>query len=324
VGNKRGLARFRWLAGILGEQIEVLPLAGDASSRSYFRVRAGDVSWVLMDDPQSGRKVQTFLDVRKWMAEAGLGVPGLMAADVEKGFVLLEDFGDMTWAAWLEDGNKPDALLEDAFRQLHLLQSRPPADISLPVFDMARIRRECDLYLDWYLPKVAEHTPSETERRSFYGILLPHLEKIVRLPKVPVHLDYHSRNLMLPGGGLPLGVIDFQDAVTGPVTYDLASLLYDCYQNYPESERRYWSRLFYKELPTSLADHFSGFAVWHHALRLTALQRHIKAIGIFARLAYRDGKARFLGEIPLTRKHLFDELEFLGISRQQLPLLGFG
>lgn len=322
--NKREIARINWVGSMLGGQPEIFPLAGDASFRSYYRVHDGDVSRVLMDDPQPDRNVQTFLGVRKWMAEAGLRVPELMAADVEKGFVLLEDFGDVTWAVYLEDGNKPDALFEDGFRQLHLLQSHPPADISLPVFDMARLHRECDLYLDWYLSKVTSYPPSEAERRSFYAALLPYLEKISRLPRVPVHLDCHSRNLMLPGGGLPLGVIDFQDAVMGPVTYDPASLLYDCYQDYPESERCYWSRFFFDGLPDELASPFSGFESWHHALRLTAMQRHIKAIGIFARLACRDGKVRFLDEIPLTRRHLFDELEFLGISRQQLPLLWLG
>jgi len=147
------------------------------------------------------------------------------------------------------------------------------------------------------------------------------LRKISSLPRVPVHLDYHSRNLMLPAGGLPLGVIDFQDAVLGPVTYDLASLLYDCYQDYPESDRRHWSELFFSRFTTEATGFFENFETWHHALRLTAMQRHIKAIGIFARLAWRDDKRQFLDEIPLTHQHLMQELAFLGLDKAQLPLL---
>ena len=126
---------------------------------------------------------------------------------------------------------------------------------------------------------------------------------------------------MLPDGGLPLGQIDYQDAVMGPLTYDLASLLYDCYQDYPETERRHWSRQFFAALPAHLAEPFGDFDDWHEAVRLSALQRHIKAIGIFARLACRDGKRQFLDEIPLTRKHLLEEVEALQISVRKIPLL---
>ena len=134
------------------------------------------------------------------------------------------------------------------------------------------------------------------ERRRLAVVEQPPVElasehdEIERLPRVPVHLDYHSRNLMLPPSGLPLGIIDFQDAVEGPVTYDLASLLYDCYQDYAEDERQYWSLRFYESLPEAVRHAFGSGERWHRAVRLTAFQRHIKAIGIFARLAYRDGK----------------------------------
>jgi N-acetylmuramate 1-kinase len=141
---------------------------------------------------------------------------------------------------------------------------------------------------------------------------------------VPVHLDYHSRNLMLPADGLPLAVIDFQDAVLGPPTYDLASLLYDCYQDYLESERVLWSQRFYASLPDSIRQAFADADDWHRKLRMTALQRHIKAIGIFARLAHRDGKHQFLDEIPLTRHHLLEEMAALSMREEDYPLLFVG
>jgi aminoglycoside/choline kinase family phosphotransferase len=172
--------------------------------------------------------------------------------------------------------------------------------------------------LDWYLPYIKQKKPSESERKQFQQFLLPLLEEINRIPKAAVHLDYHSRNLMVPPSGLPLGIIDFQDAVFGPITYDLASLLYDCYQDYVEAERRKWSQYFYDDLSTEYQAYFSDFEAWHRALRLTSLQRHIKVLGIFARLAYRDGKTQFLNEIPLTHQHFSQELSALSL---QSPLL---
>ncbi len=308
-----GLAR-RWLDGHLTEGSSIAPLAGDASFRRYFRVRQGDRSWVLMDAPPGKEDVGPFLSVRHWMEAAGLRVPTLQAEDRQAGFLLLADFGDETWAAALKRGMALAPMMADALRQLHLLQAAGDTD-RLPVFDAARMHREADLYLDWYLPRVAGGKVDDALRHAFHAVLAPLVDEIAALPKAPVHLDYHSRNLMLPPDGLPLGIIDFQDAVRGPVTYDLASLLYDCYQDYPEAERRRWSVRFFAGLPEALREAFGGDGErWHRAVRLTAFQRHIKAIGIFARLAYRDGKRRFLDEIPLTRKHVWEEVRALGLA----------
>ncbi|MDQ6986247.1 MAG: phosphotransferase [Mariprofundaceae bacterium] len=306
-----------WAQTVLNQAVNLLPLAGDASFRRYFRVNSADEQYVLMDAPPNRENVQPFLAVRDWMQQAGLRVPQLIAADAEQGFLLLEDFGDVTWAAYLQADGGPDGnirpLFADALRQLHLLQTCIP-EPPLEAFDVARMQRECELLLDWYLPHVAQHTLRQHERDFFHAKLLPWLEQIAALPRVPVHLDYHSRNLMLPGGNHPpLAVIDFQDAFNGPVTYDLASLLYDCYQDYPEALRRRISGDFFTALPMETSEYFTGFDDWHRALRLTAMQRHIKAIGIFSRLAFRDGKRQFLDEIPLTRKHLGEEIAALGL-----------
>lgn len=273
-----------------------------------------------MDAPPGHEDVQPFLRVLDWMGSAGLRTPAVIARDIAQGFLLLQDFGDVTWAVHLKQGGDIGPLIHDALRQLHVLQAASPVDV-LPDFDVARMQRECDLYLDWYLPRVAGLTPSQAQRDHFHAALLPLITELAGLPRVPVHLDYHSRNLMLPPAGLPLGVIDFQDAVNGPVSYDLASLLYDCYQDYPESLRREYSGQFFAALPDVLRAPFEAFDDWHRLLRLTAMQRHIKAIGIFARLAYRDGKRQFLDEIPLTRKHLCEEMAALGITAEYLPLL---
>jgi len=323
--GSREKARQNWLQEVLGQDFSIVPLAGDASFRCYFRVismagQAGEQHYVLMDAPPEHEDIRPFLAVRSWFERTGLRVSALEAGNLQLGFLLLEDFGDETWATFCVSGGDMQPLFDDALRQLHLLQASDPK-LTLPQFDVSRMQRECDLYLDWYLPRVAGETPLENERDAFHSALAPVLKGLAALPCVSVHLDYHSRNLMLPNGLLPLGQIDYQDAVLGPVTYDLASLLYDCYQDYPEEERRHWSRIFFEALPEHLSVFFADFDAWHRALRLTALQRHIKAIGIFARLAYRDGKTQFLNEIALTRKHLLDEMKVLGMSESDYSLL---
>jgi len=309
-----------WVRQVLGADVRLEPLAGDASFRRYFRVALGARRWVLMDAPPPLEDVRPFLRVRAWLARAGLRVPALHAADEQRGMLLLEDFGDTSWAAWLAAGGDVRPLFEDALAQLQRLQAAA-VGYALPVFDVPRMLRECALFCDWYLPCVAGVRLTPFQRRGLLQALSPHLARIAALPRVPVHLDFHSRNLMLPDGRTPLGVIDFQDALLGPVTYDLASLLYDCYQDYPERERRAWSRSFFESLPRGLRGAFTDFEDWHRGLRLTAWQRHLKAIGIFARLAWRDDKRQFLDEIPLTRRHLLQEMEVLGLDEPMLAVL---
>ncbi len=316
----RVVQRRNWLQQQLGDDWTIAPLAGDASFRCYFRVRQGERSYVLMDAPPPHEDVAPFMAVRGWLEAAGLRVSVCYGEERALGFLLLEDFGDRTWARFYAQGGALAPLFQDALHQLHLLQGSKPS-IQLPCFDVARMQRECALYLDWYLPYVVGEVADEGMKKGFFEVMKPRLAVLSALPVVPVHLDYHSRNLMLPDDGLPLAVIDYQDALLGPVTYDLASLLYDCYQDYPEAERMHWSHVFYEQLPESLAAYFGGFSDWHRALRLTAMQRHIKAIGIFSRLAYRDGKKQFLDEIPLTRKHLHEEMAALGLSAESDSLL---
>jgi len=308
-----------WLKGQLNEAFRILPLADDASFRRYFRVVMGERTLVLMDAPPGKEDIQPFMSVRSWMAGAGLHVPELLFADLQQGFLLLEDLGDRTWARFLQAGGDVNQLMPDAMRQLHALRS---SHVSyLKPFDMARMHLEFDLYLDWYLPKVAGVRLSEAQKARFHQAIEPLLQQINSLPKVPVHLDFHSRNLMVLFDNQRLGVIDFQDAVQGPLTYDLASLLYDCYQNYPEDQRSVLSRAFFAAMDTGWQAHFDDAGQWHRLLRLTAMQRHIKAIGIFSRLAYRDGKTHFLDEIPLTRKHLLEAMPLFDIPPDLAQLL---
>ncbi|MDQ6962460.1 MAG: phosphotransferase [Mariprofundaceae bacterium] len=309
--------RLTWVHQQLDEQAEVSPLAGDASFRSYHRVVWNQEKYVLMDAPPDKEDVQPFLKVQQWLHDIGLRVPQIIAKDIKQGFLLLEDFGDTTWAVFIQRNGLKDNLFQDALRQIHLLQ-QSQAIPSCPVFDVARMQQECQLYLDWYLPYIENQPSNHESTQAFMDALHPHFEALAALPKVPVHLDYHSRNLMLPQQQVPLGVIDFQDAVLGIPTYDLASLLYDCYQYYPEDIRKHWSQVFYQGLIPAMSQHFESFEEWHRLLRLSAMQRHFKALGIFARLSYRDGKKQFLTEIPLTLRHLKEEVHALGLQNPAL------
>ena len=306
----------QWLAKQF-TYFDIQKLAGDASFRRYFRVSTAEESYVLMDAPPEKEDVTPFVQIGDWLAQHQLRVPKIIIRDQHQGFLLLEDFGDVTWSVYHQKNRAISPLFTDALQQLHRLQSTPNT-LKLPYFDVTRMQRECDLYLDWYLPHMKGLTPNAEQRQSFQDTLQPLLEEIYVLPQAAVHLDYHSRNLMIPKNGLPLGIIDFQDAVIGPITYDLASLLYDCYQDYPEAERRKWSQYFFKALGNKHKAYFNDFEAWHHAIRLTSLQRHIKVLGIFARLAHRDGKTQFLDEIPLTHQHCMQELQALSL---QIPLL---
>ncbi len=308
---------WHWLTNALpGETFRLEALAGDASFRHYSRViRERGETLILMDAPPPQEDVRPFLQRAEALRQAGVRTPQVLAQHEQQGFLLLEDFGDTTWAKAVGEGHELAPLLHDALRQLHALQSIPASVYRhWPAFDSERIRRECSLWTDWFLPCIRKQPLTATRRQQTLNEMAAIFLPLTTLPQVAVHLDFHSRNLMLPSSGLPLGVIDFQDAVAGPVTYDLASLLYDCYQHYPEPLRHEWSLRFFHQLPRALQAAFDDATHWHRMLQLTAWQRHFKAIGIFARLAYRDGKQQFLAEIPLTCQHMQQELEvFSGI-----------
>ncbi|MDQ6950959.1 MAG: phosphotransferase [Mariprofundales bacterium] len=307
-----------WVDRVLGQGVLLTPLAGDASFRRYLRAQRGEGTgserWVVMDAPPAKESVVPFLQVRRWLESLDLRVPALVAADEAVGLLLLEDFGDTTWAQARDQGRAVAPLFADAVRQLHLLQAGDASALHSPCFDHARMARECALYLDWYLPFVAQREVDARFRANFFAALEPLFEQIARIPQAPVHLDYHSRNLMLPDDAVPLGVIDFQDACLGPITYDLSSLIYDCYQDYGLTQPLAVSEGFYHALPARFHSAFADAEAWHQALLATSLQRHIKVCGIFARLAFRDGKTQFLQALPQTRRHLLFELDALEMT----------
>lgn len=283
------------------------PASEDASFRRYFRITFADsrVPLVVMDAPPDKEDCRPFLQVAHLFEGAGAHVPRLHAEDLAQGFLLLEDLGTATYLDALNAGEPSaigaDALYPAAIEALIAIQlaSRPGV---LPNYDEALLRRELDLFPDWY---VTRHIGMELQAadadilQSAFGTILTN---VLNQPTVYVHRDYHSRNLMVCQP-LP-GVIDFQDAVYGPITYDLVSLLKDAYVRWDEARVidwcvRYWEKARRCGLPVA-----PDFASFYRDFEWMGVQRHLKVAGIFARLCHRDGKSRYLSDLPLVLDHL--------------------
>lgn len=290
-----------WAREVLPAPLVSLSVASaDASFRRYFRARTEAGSFVVMDAPPSHEDCRPFLHVARLFRAAGANTPEILAENQAEGFLLLTDFGDTTYLTALNEDNA-DRLYRDANQALIRIQlaSRPG---ELPDYDADLLMREMRLFPDWYLARHLNVTLSEEQRalmeRTFAAILANNLAQ----PKVFVHRDWHSRNLMVTEPNP--GVLDFQDAVYGPISYDLVSIFKDAYIHW-EEERvldwtiRYWEAGRRAGLP--LPDDFGTF---YRDFEWMGAQRHIKVLGIFARLYHRDGKDGYLKDMPLVLAHL--------------------
>jgi aminoglycoside/choline kinase family phosphotransferase len=293
----------RWLADVIPERgIEPRPASSDASFRRYFRIGTREGSRIVMDAPPDRESVQRYMQVARKLAAAGVHVPEVYAMDVERGFLLLGDLGDETYLDALARGEPAEPLYEDAIATLLRLQARgDPA--GLPDYDRALLARELAIFREWFLERHLAVRLDSVAAAEFARVETFLVDAALAQPRALVHRDYHSRNLMLSEPNP--GVLDFQDAVVGPIAYDLVSLLRDCYVAWPrewvaERLRGYHARASVAGLPVgTLADFTRGFD-------LTGVQRHLKATGIFARLWHRDGKAGYLGDIPRVLDYLKD------------------
>jgi aminoglycoside/choline kinase family phosphotransferase len=293
----------RWLGAQFPSQpCTLAPASADASFRRYFRARFADGrSYVVMDAPPAQEDCRPFVRIAGLLAAAGVHVPAVHAQDLAAGFLLLEDLGDATFLDGLGRGLDPKPLYAAATDALLRIQqaSRPGA---LPEYGRELLERELNLFPDWYLARELrrELAPRdrETLRAAFEALLASNLAQ----PRVFVHRDYHSRNLML-SEPLP-GVLDFQDAVYGPITYDLVSLLRDAYVQWEEEQVidwavRYWEKARKAGLPVR-----ADFADFYRDFEWMGAQRQLKVVGIFARLCHRDGKTRYLADIPRVLGYL--------------------
>lgn len=329
--DARRAAATAWLEqmpdGLGLQPASLRPASSDASFRRYFRVDAaadtaqgGDASYIVMDAPPQHEDCRPFVRVAALMAGQGVSTPRIVAQDLDQGFLLLADFGSTTYAdALAQPGTDVGALYDDALGALVRLQgARPPAD--LPPYDRDRLLAEMQLFPDWYVTRHLGMTLTDRERETLTACFERLIAAASAQPAVLVHRDYHCRNLMVlaPRERNP-GVLDFQDAVVGPITYDLVSLLRDAYVEWPEAQQidwaaRYWQGARAAGLPVQ--DRFDAF--WQD-MEWMGLQRTLKILGIFARLCYRDGKRRYLDDLPLVLRHTTRVVErydvFSGMAR---------
>jgi len=289
-----------WAGQMLGiDAVGLQPVSGDASFRRYFRVAVPAGSVILMDAPPEREDSRPFVDVAARLHAAGLKAPRILGFDLEQGFGLLEDFGDLLYRDVLDSRSAPD-LMPGLFDVLERLATRVSSD-GLPAYDERVLRPELDLFPDWYLERHRGRLLTGAERGFWAEVCDALIASATRQPQVFVHKDFHSCNLLQTDNGP--GLIDFQDALRGPVSYDLVSLLWDRYIAWPREQLDEWLL----ELRGRIAADVEPDA-WIRWCDWMSLQRNLKIVGIFARLRYRDGKRGYVEMIPRFYRYLLDVL----------------
>jgi aminoglycoside/choline kinase family phosphotransferase len=294
----------QWLADLPGAPVQaesIRPASSDASFRRYFRLDGTQGStYIAMDAPPPQEDVRPFIHVAEVFAQTGASVPQVLHQDVKRGFLLLSDLGSTTYLNQLNQ-DSAHKLYMDALDSLVLIQAQSKPGV-FPEYDRALLLRELMLFPDWYIGKHLGVTMSDTQTAELNKVFDALLANNLAQAQVYVHRDYHSRNLMVLPQGNP-GILDFQDAVYGPITYDLVSLLRDAYIQWDEEmvldwAIRYWERAKRAGLPVN-----SDVDAFYRDFEYMGLQRHLKVLGIFARLYHRDGKDAYLKDLPLVMEY---------------------
>ncbi|MDP3282536.1 MAG: phosphotransferase [Nitrosomonas sp.] len=301
------MERIRLLENWVKEQFPekpftLQPASADASFRRYFRVSFKDQTLIAMDAPPQQEDCTPFIQVAKILAATGVHVPKIVAKNLDQGFLLLSDLGDTTFLQALNNQmDSADQLYGDAIDALIKLQLSQQVE-GLPGYDEALLLKELNLFPDWYVAKHLRVAITEKQQAVLQSIFTRIIQNNIAQPQVLVHRDYHSRNLMVTSPNP--GIIDFQDAVMGPITYDLVSLFKDAYIRWDEERIldwmiRYWEKARKAGLPVP-----TDFAEFYRDFEWMGVQRHIKILGVFTRLYYRDGKESYLNDLPLVMEYL--------------------
>jgi len=295
-----------WLSDKLNiKNFEMTPASSDASFRRYFRVVWQGQTMIVMDAPPTQEDTRPFIQVADMLAKMGLNVPIIKASNEAQGYLLISDLGNQQYLDHLSEDNV-DRLYADAMRSLLLMQKGDMADATtLPAYDHALLLREMELFREWFLKGHMELELSSDEEQMLDSVFEVLAQSALAQPQVLVHRDYHSRNLMLTKENNP-GILDFQDAVTGPITYDLVSLLKDCYIKWPKDRINAWALDYMLQATNKQIMHTVSndqFVKWFD---LMGVQRHLKATGIFARLNTRDKKPTYLNDIPRTMSYVIE------------------
>lgn len=303
--DTRMIRLLEWLESLPDFQFDIKTVrsaSSDASFRRYFRIDSQNGSYIVMDAPPDKEKLEPFIHVADIFGQSGVTVPKVLAKDVENGFLLLSDLGITTYLNELND-ESAHGLYLDAIDALIRIQSISQPDV-LPEYDRAALLRELNLFPEWYIAKHLNYQMSEKQKVELEKVFSLILANNLSQPQVYVHRDYHSRNLMRLGdkNDNP-GILDFQDALFGPITYDLVSLLRDAYIEWDEEKVldwviRYWEKAKKSGLPVN-----PDIDLFYRDFEFMGIQRHLKILGIFARLYHRDGKEAYLNDIPLVLKY---------------------
>lgn len=324
----------RWLSQLFGARdFGLAPASADASFRRYFRVTRGNQTWIAMDAPPEKENIEPYIRIANLLVAVGVNAPQILQSNLAEGFLLNSDLGSRTYLTDIDAGADADHLYGDAMTALVQIQANGHAHArQLPDYDGALLRREMTLFPEWFCDRHLQIvlTQQETAELQHIGELL--VDEALAQPKVFVHRDYHSRNLMVTDGtrlGANPGILDFQDAVYGPVTYDLVSLLRDCYVAWPIERVQGWLLRFREIARAAGVDTGPDQLVFQRWFDWMGVQRHLKAIGIFARLWHRDGKPGYLKDIPRTLNYVrvvctaYPQLQFLRqlIETRLLPAL---
>jgi aminoglycoside/choline kinase family phosphotransferase len=297
----------RWIAGLPGPPVErIAPASADASFRRYFRVHRGGATQIAMDAPPERESLDAWLRVVRILAATGVHVPPVIAVDAEQGFVLIGDLGRQHYLEALAQGADPEPLYADAVDALVRMQSGDPAEAAeLPPYDRELLMRELELFPEWFVSRHLSLALADGERETIAAAFDWLCDEALAQPVVLVHRDYHSRNLLVRPEGNP-GIVDFQDAVRGPVSYDLVSLLKDCYVVWPQRRLMVWLDRYREKAAAaglSIGRDRAEFLRWFDRM---GLQRHLKVLGIFARLWHRDGKPGYLCDLPRVLDYALD------------------
>lgn len=284
------------------------PASSDASFRRYFRISAAQGTLVVMDAPPPQEDCRPFVDVAHRLAAVGLNVPRILAQDLTQGFLLLSDLGPKTYYDCIQAGLN-DAALQKMYREAlaALVQMQAADATGLPVYDAARLKDELGLFVEWYVTLHCKVALSPEALKGLDQVFDLLVKRNAAQPRVLVHRDFHSPNLMRcerPEHGDNPGILDFQDAVWGPITYDLASLVMDARTTWEEPQQldwaiRYWELARKKGLPVP-----ADFADFHQDYEWMGLQRNLRILGVFARLNHRDGKSGYLAHIPRVNQYV--------------------
>ncbi len=318
---------YNWLSSDLRMKIDSLePASEDASFRRYFRATCGSKTYIIMDAPPEKEDCRPFIAVNIILDQAGVHVPTISELDLDLGFLVLQDLGSTQYLTELE--NDPEAVTKlygdalDALAKIHT--KAPRVSEVIPSYSKELLMSEMELFREWLLKIHYKIELNEHENEILDNTFEKLAESALEQPKVFVHRDYHSRNLMVTEENNP-GIIDFQDAVIGPITYDLVSLLRDCYIAWPYEQVKHWVIQYFSR--PEISPLINGINI-NQIIRwfdLMGVQRHLKASGIFARLNHRDGKQGFLQDVPRTLNYVLDVLsrhhdfeEFLELFQQRI------